>query len=242
MNVTTIRGRNGKPISLERLLIGGVDIGTLLAQLNGSGMATASNIVTLTEKYTTTAAGVGYAAGQTLRRTELVDTSTAPPTSTVYWYNFSTGATLTVAPDMTSLTLVSQSGLTNVELRATPVIIKTDPTSADVVALGDPNALMAEVDGSGAVTVVSGIKRLISTMNVISNKLPASLGQATAAHSIPVVINSDEWVGAGYTLGTDGNLISERQSNGSQIRTRTWTTTVAGNGQSTSTPGVWVYS
>lgn len=242
MNVTTLRGRNGKPISLERLLIGGVDIGTILAQLNGSGMATASNITTLTEKYNTIASGVGYSSAQVLRRTELMDTSTNPPTSIVYWYNFSTGASLTVAPDLNNLTLVSQSGLTNLELRAAPVIIKTDPTSPDVVALGDPNGAMAEIDGTGTVTLLGGVKRMISTLHAISNKLPAALGQATAANSIPVVINSDEWVGAGFTLDSDGNLVSERQTNGTRMRTRSWTRSVAGNGQVTSLPGVWIYS
>lgn len=243
MDVVTIRGRNGQPFNVDRLYVGGVDIGSLLAQLNGiNNMSTAASIVTTTERYVATTAGVGYSIGHILRRTELIDISTTPPIASVYWYNFSTGSSLTVNPDTSGLTLQSQTGLTDSELRASPITIRMDPTSPDIIRLGNLTDDLASVDGTGAVTVIGALKRLISTSTSISSRLPGSLGQKVAANSIPVVINSDTWEGAGYTINdTTGNLVQERQTNGSQTRTREWTTITDAGGNAIQTPGPWVY-
>lgn len=240
MEMVTLRNRAGSPYNFDQLYLRGVDIGAMLSQIQGTNnMATSSVVVSVTERYTATGAGVGYVIGQLIGRTELIDTSTTPPISTVHWFNYSTGTSLTVEPLYSNLLLQYQTGITNAELRATPLTVKTDLSSPELTRMGDVTDAMVAADGSGVLTVLGGLRRMVNTFNSISTRLPASLGQKTAAASIPVVINSDAWEDGGFTMDVNGNITREVQVNGTQSRYRNWNLTSDGLGNSTNTPGTW---
>lgn len=240
MELTTLRPRAGY-FNFDDLYYRGMDVGALLLQLNqgNNGMATSSSITPITDRYTANASGTGYVAGQIISRTELLDMATTPPTSTVYWYNLTTNAALTVAPAYSTLTLNTNGAATNAELRATPLMVKIDASSPDLALMGGTSDPMAAADGSGVLTVLGALRRMVNTLNSLTARLPVSLGQKTSAGSISVVNASDVWDDDGVTFDVNGNVTQERQTNGTLRRARNWTTTVDGTGARSSSAGAW---
>lgn len=241
MELTTMRPRVGA-YNFDDLYYRGLDVGALMLQLTqgNNNMPTSSIVSTVTERYTANASGTGYLAGQTIGRTELVDLSTTPPSSTVYWFNYTTGTSLTVSPVYSTLTLNAQGGITNAELRATPLLTRTDLSSPELTRMGDVTDAMAAADGSGTLTVLAGLRRMVNSLNSVMSRLPASLGQKTASGSISVVQASDTWENSGLQFDVNGNITRETQTNGTITRYRLWTTTVDTLGVTTNSAGAWI--
>jgi hypothetical protein len=243
MELITLRPRAGAAYNYEQLYVSGVDVGALLLQLSQgtTGMPTTSAVTAVTERYTANASGTGYTAGQMIGRTELIDLSTTPPISTVMWSNLTAGTNLTVTPVYSTLTLLSSGAATNAELRAAPLSVKIDASSPDLARMGDINDAMAAADGSGVLTVLGGLRRMVNTLNSVAGRLPMSLGQKNMAGSISVVPASDVWESAGLITDANGNITFELQTNGTQTRRRAWSTTVDGLGNVTNqVSGGWV--
>lgn len=192
MGPSTIRGRRGVAYNFEELYVGGVDILELIRQSGANSVSSSPAISVVRERYVAVASGVGYGVSDIIVRTELIDVSTTPTTSTVRWDNFTTNTSLSVEPVFSTLALQTQSSLTNTELRALPVVTTTDPTSADVVRMGNITDLPAPVDGSGDYSLIAALKRLVSNSKAILDKMPASVGQALKSQSSSVVIAADQ--------------------------------------------------
>lgn len=115
----------------------------------------------------------------------------------------------------------SSTGLTDAELRATPVEVSvtsgggatggaTEVTLANIDAdLGAKGDAAASAD-TGSFSVIAFIKRGLTNWTTLLGRLPGSLGTKTAAASLPVVLASDQTLplpsgSATSALQTTGN-------------------------------------
>jgi hypothetical protein len=192
MRFTTLRARTNAPFNFEELYVGGIDVAELIKQSQGKSMAYTPTIVTVTERYQALSDGIGYGAGDVIRRTELIDISSTPNVSTVTWFNFTSNHALTVDPVFSELSLQQQTSLTNAELRNSPLIVTTDAMSPELRLLGNLDDSMSAVDGSGNYGVIAALKRIVNTLGRIAMGTPVALGQGLKAQSVPVTIAADQ--------------------------------------------------
>jgi hypothetical protein len=192
MRFTTLRARTNAPFNFEELYVGGIDVAELIKQSQGKSMAYTPTIVTVTERYQALSDGIGYGAGDVIRRTELIDISSTPNVSTVTWFNFTSNHALTADPVFSELSLQQQTSLTNAELRNSPLIVTTDAMSPELRLLGNLDDSMSAVDGSGNYGVIAALKRIVNTLGRIAMGTPVALGQGLKAQSVPVTIAADQ--------------------------------------------------
>lgn len=113
----------------------------------GGGGGSGSSIVSTTQNYKAIANGTGYSIGDYVQHLTIMDLTTGTTTHT--WTNLKTGLNITPAPPLSNLTIVSSNGLTDAELRATPVDVtiknplgqKTMADSVPVVLASDQTEL-----------------------------------------------------------------------------------------------------
>lgn len=193
VNPVNYRNRDRRPTNFEDgLMVGGVDILTLIRNTGNDQMAYSGALSLISERYVASQPGVGFSIGDILRRLEMVDTSTTPFTTTVTWFNFTKNVDLQVSPSVDAITLQQQSGLTNTELRATPLVTRTDANSPEIIRLGDTGDTPAPIDGSGEYSLIAASKRTIIHLNTLLGRLPAALGQTNRAGSVSVTLASEQ--------------------------------------------------
>jgi hypothetical protein len=158
--------------NIYSLAIGGVAVAGAIESPCGDCPATSTDGEFVVRAYTATAAGPGYAIGNSLEMRQAYDMSVAPPApiGTPVWTNLTTGLVVTPAPVMATLSAGSAAsggtGLTDTQLRATPVPVSTAVTvrtaamQSGVVAAGSVAAGAYEVgfknDGTTNATVAGG--------------------------------------------------------------------------------------
>lgn len=154
-------------------------------------------------------ASTGVAVGNVVQEIQAFNFSTNPATLvSTAWENLTTQTVLAGAPPANSLTLLSGTGLTNAQLRASPVPMETVqlPTALGAQTIADSTAVNIASDqivpisstqlpenlgiglaaGSLSVTQASD-----NTFKVSSTQLPENLGVGVAAGSISVAQASD---------------------------------------------------
>lgn len=89
----------------------------------GGGGGVDREVITVT--FSATASGVGYNSGDIIQSITTLDLSgTTPVVNSVTWRNQTQSTTIS-APNSSDLSLVGQTGLTNAQLRASPVSVST---------------------------------------------------------------------------------------------------------------------
>lgn len=186
----TVRFPGGAVPNYEQLYVGGVDIIDLLSKaVGGTSTATSggtTDVMVSQELYIATQAGVGFAAGDTLRRVELVVSSTN--TSTVGWYNVTRSSAITgsVLGSLIRPAGESGAGISDAELRAKPLDVDLKGSSGN--ALGAVDAAAAAEDGTGTTSLVGGVKRMIAHLFAITQRIP-TIGQKATTASVPVALS-----------------------------------------------------
>lgn len=196
--------------NFDTLYVGGINILELI-RLAGTGTGTGtgtgmSSISMFSELYQANAAGTGYSADDILRRMEMIDASATPSTSTVTWANV-TKATAMAAPLSTHLTLFRDPGLTDAQLRATPLSVLFD-ANAVLPGIGTVADLASSVDGTGSATLIGGVKRVVAHLNTLLSRTPV-LGQGLRAASAPVVLSTEQ---EKILVDTQANTLSSGNS------------------------------
>lgn len=110
MNLTTMRARKGKSYNFDELFVKGINIFEFIKNAQANNTPYAPALVTITNKYTVDIAGAGYAVGDVLYATEVIDATNTPVTSNVTWVNASTKDRLLTPPSLNYLTLNTEAG------------------------------------------------------------------------------------------------------------------------------------
>ncbi len=148
--------------------------------------------------YEVTTAFTGGDIGDLIRLTQYTDiTATPPEILSESWYNLTQGAVLATAPDSADLAVVSQSGLTDAQLRASPVGVVDAPAVAKLeelrvqlmTLLGNTDGIEALATQTNALLTatqayVDEIEGLLTTLNTSTDGLESLLTQ--------IGLNTDE--------------------------------------------------
>jgi len=170
----------------------------------GSGAASSDRELVVTT-YIVKNAFSGASVGDTITSTRVLDVSGAiPSTVSVIWRNETTMADLVIAPSGADLTVAGQPGLTDAQLRASPLAIAGG-------AFGATNDTTASSD-TGTFSLLSLFKRHLQKMTSLIALFPASLGAKTSAASFSVVPASDA------LFGVAGNVASGAADAGNPVK------------------------
>lgn len=192
VKMITVRFPGGAVPNYDQLFVGGVDIIDLLSKAMVGATAGAptgtTDVMVSQELYIATQAGVGYALGDALRRVEL--TVASANTTTVGWYNITRSLSIATNVLGTAIRPAGESGagITDAELRAKPLEVDLKGSSGN--ALGAVDSAIAAEDGSGTITLVGGLKRVISHLFSVVQRIP-TIGQKSTANSIPVALSTE---------------------------------------------------
>lgn len=151
----------------------------------GSGTASSQTV------YEVVAAFTGGDIGDQIRLTQYTNIAVSPPVLlSETWYNMTQGATLDPAPDPADLAIVSQSGLTDAQLRATAVatadaasLAKLEQLRVQLVTmLGNTDGLEALTEQTNALlTTMQGyvdqVETLLTAIGTSTDGLEALLTQ-----------------------------------------------------------------
>ena len=119
--------------------------GALVVTTVGGAVPAGAAKASTTTYYTATAPGTGYNTGDIIRVTEIIDPATGTVISS-FWTNMETGATVPT-PVMTSLAFQPVSALTNIELRAAPLVVTDTPVFDELVTMNTKfDALLGNTD------------------------------------------------------------------------------------------------
>jgi hypothetical protein len=140
----------------------------------------------LTNTYLVKTAFSGASVGDVISITHIIDVAGGGYniTSTM-WRNETTSTNLVAAPSHANLTLIGSNGLTDTQLRATPITI-------DSVAIGTVTDAPASSDGTGNYGLLSALKRGLLNWTSLFTRIPTSLGAKDSASSFPVVLANNQ--------------------------------------------------
>lgn len=192
VKMITVRLPGGAVPNYEQLFVGGVDIIDLLSKaVVGTPTATtggSTDVMVSQELYVTTQAGVGFAVGDTLRRVEVAVSTTN--TSTVGWYNITRSSAITgsVLGSVIRPAGESGAGISDAELRASPLNVDIKGITGD--AIGAVDSAAAAEDGTGAVSLVGAVKRVITQLFTILQRIPV-IGQKSTTASVSVALSNE---------------------------------------------------
>jgi len=192
VKMITVRFPGGAVPNYDQLFVGGVDIIDLLSKAMVGATAGAptgtTDVMVSQELYIATQAGVGYALGDALRRVEL--TVASANTTTVGWYNITRSMSIATNVLGTAIRPAGESGagITDTELRAKPLEVDLKGSSGN--ALGAVDSAIAAEDGTGTITLVGGLKRVIFHLFSVVQRIP-TIGQKSSANSIPVALSAE---------------------------------------------------
>lgn len=188
------RNRQRLPVNFEDgIYAKGIDILSAVEQITGNqSMSTATALTTTTDRYTALSGGVGYSQNDVVVRTGIYDLSGDQVVFTVIWTNYATGTILTTPPSLSTLSLQGQAGITNTELRAAPIGTITAAQSPEVLGIGSTGDSAAPEDGSGSYSMISALKRMVSTLYSLRARLPAALGSQTRTASLGVALSIEQ--------------------------------------------------
>ena len=120
----------------EKQLVAWATGGTYSSGGAGGGSTIDRELVVTT--YTCKTAFTGASVGDTITATQIIDVTSTPTTISTVWRNQSTNADLASAPSSTNLTLAGAGiGLTDGQLRATPVVVTDAAVATGNNILGD---------------------------------------------------------------------------------------------------------
>jgi len=145
-----------------------------------TNQSTLDNFPIVTQ-YVAKTASTGVSVGDYVQDLEIYDASTDPATLlSSTWTNITQGTTLAGAPPANTLVPLSGTGLTDAQLRATPVEVSSDqlPTT------------LGQTIKSGSVSVAIASDNTVAITS--ANQLPSSLGQKVMASSLAVTLASDQ--------------------------------------------------
>ena len=151
--------------------------GALVVTTTGGAVPAGTAKASVGSYYTATIPGPGYNVGDILRLTEIIDPGTGTVLSST-WTNMETGAQI-APPVMTNVSFMPQSGLTNLELRASPVAVTDTPVYNELLALNTRmTALLGNTDQVEALITQSN--SLLTLLNVYNDQVETLLGGITA--------------------------------------------------------------
>jgi hypothetical protein len=232
--LTTLRPKVGY-YNIERLYINGVEIqefladfvvdtatnviqkaiadgvipstGTTAGTTSGSGTTAASSVLMLEQNFVAKQDGIGFNAGDLLRRYEVTDLGKTPIVTVVVWYN--------------------QSREPAQKLTGSPV---NGAWAADhAYSLGTPADLRMAEDGTGNATVIAALKAMVVHLNSTRNSLTSlqqKLAPSGSTDPLLVKIATDPVVPAPVVLVEEYDAIrSSSEQDVFDILSKTTTTT-----------------
>lgn len=174
----------------------------VIAVVSGSG-GTASAKEVLVTSYNVITTFAGGSPGDLVTLTQIFDFSVVPPTVTSIWKNETLGTNLGAAPPNDHLSLLGGAGLTDTQLRATPVPVSATSLPLPTGAASQPqmNTLIGNVGvgtdatastDTGSFSIIAFIKRSLTNWTSLLARIPVALGQTTMTNSIPVTLASNQ--------------------------------------------------
>jgi hypothetical protein len=148
--------------------------GALVVTTVGGAVPAGAAKTTTTAYYTATAPGPGFATGDILRETQIIDPATGAVTSSI-WTNMDTGVTLTTPPNMGSLAFQPNEPLTNTELRSAPLQVTDTPVYDELVTMNTKfDTLLGNTDQIE--TIQTTTNSLITNLITYNDQVETLLG------------------------------------------------------------------